>query len=902
MNKFARFLLILSILSVSLSAAAQQLTNDTLDSTSVLRAADLSSSSSGGTKKSADEVSISISEIAQHATGNINLSDSQSSTAASDATEDSTVFSIQKGEALTAFQLQLQEAIKQRKAAGLPVPSVTYEHQATSKDAWQSITGATAPDGPVMVTSKTVIQFANPEQAGYEQWPPLTFNKLASPGTQGTVTVDYTEAYREYMEKQSPGIWQTYEFGHEPRNHTIVETFEIVYPERSSSPATAFMGIQAETAEDILMGFTYSGPHIDLSIEDSLTIPCPLPFCDDIEVYDFKAGVDLDWAFGLRLPAAANLTGPDQLVLGSPFSLASALTPQDWAAANYNNFGVAPENGNEFVARFNYFIGIRGEILGQDLCELIFGVQCFSEENRDISKSFATPFGSGSSFPISDLSETIPIIDLGIIEWDITFLLQPQVGSDKITADWQASGDASGSGQITYSSPGSPVSFGPINACNLGPGNQAQIELANFQYFFNQFAIEFKITNRLTIDVGFDDFSFEETVTLGLDLSSIFGGLGLQVGRHMQCDALFNCTATGPDNTLNLSIPAVDLTPPITTLTASGTAGNNGWYVSDVQVSLSATDFPDGCGIGLQEIEYSFDGTNWNIYTGPFTLSNEGTTNVYFHASDGADNLETTRIQTIKIDKTPPTITGAPTIPSNAYGWYNTDVVVHFDASDAVSGIDTVTPDQTLSSEGANQSVTGTAVDMAGLTASFTVMGINIDKTSPDLSITSPEARAYENTETFDVIWIAADSLSGLASERGAIDGGAVANGQSINLLIFGPGSHTLTVEVTDKADNTTSASVVFTVSVNSEGLLAALQYICDLGWIDKHGICNSLEAKLNAAIKSIERGNLNAAENQLNAFLHELEAQNGKSVNQSAYDVLTADALYVIEHLSDEE
>ena len=103
-----------------------------------------------------------------------------------------------------------------------------------------------------------------------------------------------------------------------------------------------------------------------------------------------------------------------------------------------------------------------------------------------------------------------------------------------------------------------------------------------------------------------------------------------------------------------------------------------------------------------------------------------------------------------------------------------------------------------------------------------------------------------------------------------------------------------------NRATNSFPSSGEFNVTVNSEGLLAALEYMCELGWIERHGICNSLAAKLEASIRSIEKGNLNAAENQLNAFLHELEAQEGQSINQSAYEVLRAGALYVIEHLGD--
>ena len=55
-------------------------------------------------------------------------------------------------------------------------------------------------------------------------------------------------------------------------------------------------------------------------------------------------------------------------------------------------------------------------------------------------------------------------------------------------------------------------------------------------------------------------------------------------------------------------------------------------------------------------------------------------------------------------------MTGAATISPNNKGWYNTDVTAHFTAEDAQSGLDTVTPDQTLTAEGAGQFVTGTAL------------------------------------------------------------------------------------------------------------------------------------------------------------------------------------------------
>ena len=86
---------------------------------------------------------------------------------------------------------------------------------------------------------------------------------------------------------------------------------------------------------------------------------------------------------------------------------------------------------------------------------------------------------------------------------------------------------------------------------------------------------------------------------------------------------------------------------------------------------------------------------------------------------------------TIPPDSTPPVITGAPRPSPDAYGWYNAPVTVTFLATDAQSGVVSVTGPVTLSAEGANQSVTGTAVDVAGNMASTTVSGINIDLTKP---------------------------------------------------------------------------------------------------------------------------------------------------------------------------
>jgi len=81
-----------------------------------------------------------------------------------------------------------------------------------------------------------------------------------------------------------------------------------------------------------------------------------------------------------------------------------------------------------------------------------------------------------------------------------------------------------------------------------------------------------------------------------------------------------------------------DIIAPATALGLSGTLGNNSWYISDVQVALTATDNEGGSGVA--RTEYSFDGTNWNTYTAPFAITNEGTTTVYYRSTDNTGNVE----------------------------------------------------------------------------------------------------------------------------------------------------------------------------------------------------------------------------------------------------------------------
>jgi hypothetical protein len=170
-----------------------------------------------------------------------------------------------------------------------------------------------------------------------------------------------------------------------------------------------------------------------------------------------------------------------------------------------------------------------------------------------------------------------------------------------------------------------------------------------------------------------------------------------------------------------------------------------------------------------------------------------------------------------------------------------------------------------------------------------------LDKTPPVIFITSPLAQTYLHNANMTIAWTATDAISGIDSVQAQLDGDNISNNQTIDLLTLTLGNHKIPITATDQAGNTTMAEVNFTITASIDSLIAATQYACNLGWISNNGVCNSLQAKLNVAKDSLARGNKTAAKNQLNALLHELDAQKGKKVNQQAYDLLSTDAKYVI-------
>ena len=138
--------------------------------------------------------------------------------------------------------------------------------------------------------------------------------------------------------------------------------------------------------------------------------------------------------------------------------------------------------------------------------------------------------------------------------------------------------------------------------------------------------------------------------------------------------------ASVTSNTATLTVTVADDASPQTQISLSGTSGENRWYLSDVSVTLSATD-----NVAVLRTEYSLNSVDWQTYTTPFSLTSEGRTTMYYRSTDTSLNTESTKTTEIKIDKTPPT--GTLTINNGAKSTNTTEVLLALLTGDNVSGI-----------------------------------------------------------------------------------------------------------------------------------------------------------------------------------------------------------------------
>ncbi|HET6383704.1 MAG TPA: hypothetical protein VFJ58_09955 [Armatimonadota bacterium] len=248
--------------------------------------------------------------------------------------------------------------------------------------------------------------------------------------------------------------------------------------------------------------------------------------------------------------------------------------------------------------------------------------------------------------------------------------------------------------------------------------------------------------------------------------------------------------------------PFNDNTAPTTTvaLNPSSPNGTNGWYTVPVGLQFTATD-PDDASATLTT-SVSFDGAAAQATT-TLNVSGDGLHTVTYSSKDPAGNTEVAKSVSFKIDRTLPVVLFTPTPAPNANGWNNSSVSMAYTATDATSGLASANPPGpvALTSEGAGQQVSVTAVDNAGNTRVVVSPVVNIDLTPPSTtaSVNGPAGSNGWFTGSAQVSLSASDNLSGVAQTNYSVDGGA-AQLYVAAFTVSGDAIHTVSFWSVDKA------------------------------------------------------------------------------------------------------
>jgi hypothetical protein len=269
------------------------------------------------------------------------------------------------------------------------------------------------------------------------------------------------------------------------------------------------------------------------------------------------------------------------------------------------------------------------------------------------------------------------------------------------------------------------------------------------------------------------------------------------------------------DNAGNVSNSAVatginiDKTAPAVSASAAPLPGASGWNTSTLTVSFSGLDALSGIDACSPPVLWSTNGSGQSVSGG---------------CTDRAGNVGQASVTGINIDSTVPTAAATLNPAANANGWNNSDVTVSFAGADSLpgSGLASCTPDVLFTLAAAGQTTSGTCADVAGNVSAPAFATVNIDKTAPGVSITTPvHGDNYAVGQSVGAAYTCTDSLSGIAAGDCA---GNVAPGSALDTSAVGPGA--LTVTGTDRAGNATVRSSAFqTTDAATQARLTRVDY-----------------------------------------------------------------------------
>src|SRR4029077_16090348 len=101
-------------------------------------------------------------------------------------------------------------------------------------------------------------------------------------------------------------------------------------------------------------------------------------------------------------------------------------------------------------------------------------------------------------------------------------------------------------------------------------------------------------------------------------------------------------------------------------------------------------------------------------------------------------------------------------------------------------------------------------------------------------------------------------------------------------------------IDSADMVGNNSSSSVTFNIIVTPQSIMQDIVQLQGNGLNQPGG---SLMAKLGNAAANFGGSSCHVAANQYSAFIHEVQAQTGKSIMPTAAAILIGDAQYLISH-----
>jgi parallel beta-helix repeat protein len=214
-------------------------------------------------------------------------------------------------------------------------------------------------------------------------------------------------------------------------------------------------------------------------------------------------------------------------------------------------------------------------------------------------------------------------------------------------------------------------------------------------------------------------------------------------GQHMA--SYYSLDQAGNVENITTIIFKMDTVAPATIYIVDGVIGNQGWYVTNVTVTLTANDTISG----VNYTKYKLNEGIWMDYTEPFDVTEDGTYTLSYYSIDLAGNNETTKQMSFQIqhDITPPVTTHDFDGNSGNNEWFVSNVTILLSAIDDSAGVDftmykiddgiwTTYMGLISVTEDAAHILCYYSVDKSGNQEDNNTVTLKIDKTAPTMNLT----------------------------------------------------------------------------------------------------------------------------------------------------------------------